>query len=373
MVDYTNANGYQTDSSGRRQFVDRDDASGVEGTSLIADDRNQDRNSLVDLVKAAGLTPDGNNDTQVTQAVQYFCKQAASGAVLGSPGVLATGDVAGSVLYYSAALAVPAFTYGSTTVGLATTTALTSALGNYLPLGGGNVTGEMDWGDKTKSGTVTHRFWSAGPPATGDATPDVTLTVTGGTPGTANAGTFRLSTGTFDLSGSGSMLVPDVVDFTTQGALSARVAEGRYIRSVPNTGQARITDLVENADGRAVFGDGTNNPVLANLADLPLADSTQKIQAFTVVTPGVSSGGLNITFPRAFAPGTVPVVVMAGNMEGGGLGAARTYCFGNEQSATNTPIVNNEGFNLDQTYLTTNNIGWSSTPGTLHVIAVGAF
>lgn len=124
MVDYTNAAGYVVDAKGRRQFQDRDKANGIDGTSLIADDLNQDRNALVDLVAAAGMTPDASDETQVTQAVQYFGKKAASGMVSGSPGVLASGDVAGAILYYSGAGGAPAFIYGNQTVFLLTNSAL---------------------------------------------------------------------------------------------------------------------------------------------------------------------------------------------------------------------------------------------------------
>lgn len=219
-----------TDSIGTPGFFTGGSTSGGAPTRVRYWWLNMVQQELLNIALAAGLTADKTDNTQCITAIKALAKQAASGAVLGSPGVLATGDVAGSVLYYSAALGAPAFTYGTTTVGLLTTTALdgyvttaalTTALGNYLSLGGGNVTGDMDWGDKTKASTVTHRFWSAGPPATGDATPDVTVTVTGGTPGTANQGTY-------DLTGAGRLLVPDPEDFTGKSAMNAETAEGRY-------------------------------------------------------------------------------------------------------------------------------------------------
>ncbi|MDE7547198.1 hypothetical protein PY793_04260 [Acetobacter fabarum] len=126
MVDYTKASGAVVDAQGRRQFVDRNDALGIQGTYLNADDLNQNRNSLVDAVTAAGITPDGADETQVTQAMQYFGKKAASGMVSGSPGVLAEGDVAGAILYYSGAGKGPAFIYGGTTVLLLTSSDLSS-------------------------------------------------------------------------------------------------------------------------------------------------------------------------------------------------------------------------------------------------------
>ncbi|MBO1328500.1 hypothetical protein OQ496_09175 [Acetobacter suratthaniensis] len=72
MVDYTAASGYKTDGSGRRQYVDRNDANGVQGTYLIADDRNMDRNELVNAVRAAGMTLDGQNHEQLALAIQVL-------------------------------------------------------------------------------------------------------------------------------------------------------------------------------------------------------------------------------------------------------------------------------------------------------------
>ncbi|MGY6769523.1 hypothetical protein [Komagataeibacter sp. NFXK3] len=189
--------------------TDGNPAATIPATDFPAAHYNMLMAEVIQPILDAGLTLDPANWGQLSAAIKALAKQAASGAVLGSPGVLATGDVAGSVLYYSAAKAAPAFTYGSTTVWLATTAAVSAAISGYLPLGGGNVTGNMDWGSKTAASTVTHRFWSAGAPTTGNATPDATLTATGGTPGTANAGTLALKTGTLDLSGVKSTLVPD--------------------------------------------------------------------------------------------------------------------------------------------------------------------
>ncbi|WP_308719179.1 hypothetical protein [Komagataeibacter xylinus] len=199
MVDYTTASGFVTDAQGRRQFVDRNLQSGVQGTDLVEADFNMNRNELVNLVLLAGLVPNGSDHTQVGKAVQELAAAAAAAGVSGTLGKAST-DLAGVALYWSTALSSPVFTYGTgdgqKTVGL-------------LTLGGGNVAGDMDWGSKAAAGTVTQRFWSAGPPATGDATPDATLTVTGGTPGTANAGTLALQTGTLDLSGVKSTLLPN--------------------------------------------------------------------------------------------------------------------------------------------------------------------
>ncbi|GBQ50677.1 hypothetical protein AA18895_1990 [Acetobacter ghanensis DSM 18895] len=226
---------------------------------------------LVNIAEAAGIVFDKTKNDQCITAIKQLISGVASSAVMGTPGVLADGDVAGKLLYYAANQKAPVFVYGTTTVALVTTTALGTALQGFLSLGGGNVTGTMDWGSKTAAATLTHRYWSAGAPSEGDATPDVTLTISGGTAGTANKGVTALSTGTFDLTGIGSIPVPDVVDFNSQGVLNAKTADGRYISSVADAAASlkRIISLLENADGRAVFGDGTNNSVLANLSDLP--------------------------------------------------------------------------------------------------------
>ena len=169
MVDYTNAAGYVVDSKGRRQFQDRDKVNGIDGTSLIADDRNQDRNSLVDLVEAAGMTPDGSDETQVTQAVQYFGKKAASGMVSGSPGVLAPGDVAGAILYYSGAGNAPAFIYGNQTAFLLTNGALngyaTQKWANGQFLGLNSAAGQKVAGPVTFTGAMGSNAKVVNPPA----------------------------------------------------------------------------------------------------------------------------------------------------------------------------------------------------------------
>ena len=132
-----------TDSIGTPGFFTGGSTSGGAPTRVRYWWLNMVQQELLNIALAAGLTADKTDNTQCITAIKALAKQAASGAVLGSPGVLATGDVAGGVLYYSAALAAPAFTYGTTTVGLATTTALTSALGKYLPLAGGALNGPL--------------------------------------------------------------------------------------------------------------------------------------------------------------------------------------------------------------------------------------
>lgn len=171
---------------------------------------------------------------------------------------------------------------------------------------------------------------------------------------------------------SGATTVPDVTVFTGKDALNAKTADGRYIRTITDQNLTSITLMAVNPDSRVAYAYGSGGTTLANLSDLPFSDTTQKVQAFQVVTPPIG-GGLRVTFPRAFKAGTVPTVIMCGNMEGGYGGYARTYCFANLTSKTNTPDVNNESFGVDQTYLYSDNIGFSIASGTIHVIAVGEF
>jgi hypothetical protein len=258
------------------------------------------------------------------------------------------------------------FVYGTTTVALVTTTALGTVLQGFLPLVGGNVTGAMDWGSKTVASTVTHRFWSAGPPAEGDAAPDATLTIAGGTPGTANKGTMALSTGVFDLSGSGQVLVPSILTFSGKDALNALTAEGRYVKSVPVSPNKRVTDIWENADGRLVFGDGTTAPILASLSDLPL-DPGQQIQTFVV--SGDNSGIVTTKFPVAFKAGTVPRVLLRINNEPNSNAWTRVAHIALD--ANYNEVIDNTGFTWAATYFTSNSAGNSAVQFTLTVMAIG--
>ncbi|WP_025812469.1 hypothetical protein [Komagataeibacter kakiaceti] len=78
MVDYTTASGYVTDDKGRRQYVDRSDAAGVQGTYLLASDRNQDRNAIMDPIITAGLSGNAADDTLLTQAIRFLCGEQVS-------------------------------------------------------------------------------------------------------------------------------------------------------------------------------------------------------------------------------------------------------------------------------------------------------
>ena len=217
----------------------------------------------------------------------------------------------------------------------------------------------MDWGSKTIAGTVTHRFWSAGPPATGDATPDATLTVTGGTPGTANQGTVKLSAGTYDLSGSGTALVPDVTDFATQGALGARVAEGRYVGSVPvaGSGNVRIVSVVADASGNlvATLSDGTTQSYAPGAAGVIPATDTLGAVYWTrqgnILTQQfflpAAWNGLYVPFPLAFRAGTIPQAQIAMSMTPNNYSVVPNYLGMQQDGETN---VTNLGFTFKNIY-----------------------
>ncbi|GBQ23526.1 hypothetical protein AA0472_1128 [Acetobacter estunensis NRIC 0472] len=81
-MDYTSAPGYVT-VNGVRQFVDRDVANGVPGTSLIATDKNAVQNELMKVITAAGLTPSPDDLTQLYQALLKIVAQAAASAAVG--------------------------------------------------------------------------------------------------------------------------------------------------------------------------------------------------------------------------------------------------------------------------------------------------
>ncbi|PAK77839.1 hypothetical protein B8X00_09175 [Acetobacter fabarum] len=250
-----------TDNIGEPGFFTGGSTTGQSPTRVRFWWLNMVQEELINIAQAAGIVFDKTKNDQCITAIKQLISGVASSAVMGTPEVLADGDVAGKLLYYAANQKAPVFVYGTTTVALVTTTALGTVLQGFLPLGGGNVTGAMDWGSKTAAATLTHRYWSAGPPAEGDVAPDATLTISGGTPGTANKGTMALSTGVFDLSASGQVLVPSIVSFDGKDALNALTADARYVRSVPATGgtNVRIVDVQEDAAGNliATKSDGT--------------------------------------------------------------------------------------------------------------------
>ncbi|MCP1243074.1 hypothetical protein NKW51_10700, partial [Acetobacter lambici] len=106
----------------------------------------------------------------------------------------------------------------------------------------------------------------------------------------------------------GQTTVPDVALFNGKDALNAETAEGRYVRSIAVSGQARIADLVQDADGRTL----SNGAVLANLADIPIP-LDQKIQYFTAThtSPGGHTVQFPIVFPEAFSSSNIMVIGIA--------------------------------------------------------------
>ncbi|MFT8863027.1 MAG: hypothetical protein ABF916_08580 [Acetobacter fabarum] len=358
--------------------TDGNPATGQMATDAPAWHYNMMMSELINIVKAAGITPSNSDWSQVLKAMQTIFSPAQYGVAPYSAQLaqLVGGYPTGAVVFDAAGnywrstqdsnLSVPGAD-GAKWVNFFTGI-LTKQQADllYLSLLGGNVTGAMDWGSKTVANTVTHRFWSAGPPAEGDAAPDATLSIAGGTPGTANKGTMALSTGVFDLSETGQVLVPSILTFGGKDALNALTAEGRYVKSVPVSPNKRITDIWENADGRLVFGDGTTAPILASLSDLPL-DPGQQIQTFVV--SGDNSGIVTTKFPVAFKAGTVPRVLLRINNEPNSNAWTRVAHIALD--ANYNEVIDNTGFTWAATYFTSNSAGNSAVQFTLTVMAIG--
>lgn len=166
---------------------------------------------------------------------------------------------------------------------------------------------------------------------------------------------------------AGPTTVPDVTAFAGGDALNAKTAEGRYVKSAPAAGQARITDLTQNTDGRAVFGNGTNTAVLASLADLPLSSPSLQIQEFSVT--GDNSSAVTTTFPVAFKAGTVPKIWLRINNEPNSNAWTRLAHM--RLDAQYNEIIDNTGFTWGATYLAFTSNGNSAAPFTLSVCAIG--
>ncbi|MFT8921651.1 hypothetical protein [Acetobacter sp.] len=168
----------------------------------------------------------------------------------------------------------------------------------------------------------------------------------------------------------------DWVDFFAATMTPAQ-AKAQFVQSVPAAGQTRITDLVENADGRAVFGDGTNNPVLALLSDLPMDDPAMKLQAF-YVTPNYNLGANNpirVSFPRAFKPGTVPVVMIPNTQEMGmhEYWISNVIAGNSVNGATTELLVDNEGFSIGGYVIGAGIEGKAGTSMIIPVFAAGYY
>ncbi|GBQ53595.1 hypothetical protein ACM0P6_04970 [Komagataeibacter sucrofermentans] len=353
-----------TDSIGTPGFFTGGSTSGGAPTRVRYWWLNMVQQELLNIALAAGLTADKTDNTQCITAIKALAKQAASGAVLGSPGVLATGDVAGSVLYYSAALAAPAFTYGSTTVGLATTTALTSALGNYLPLTGGILSGDLhrsgDAGTNRQIflDTAGKARWAFGADAANESGDNVgsdfflsRFDDAGDfidTPVTAER-----STGVWAF--KYSPRVPDVVDFTTQGALGARVAEARYVRSVPaaSSGNIQIADIEFDASGNVLVTDAAGNVstfykqniTIGTLNGLPCFAYTiggnLLVQEFYTGDLDTIDGSVTVLFPTAFVDIPAVTTSLTSLSNQGHVSLANM-----NYDANDTPTVTAEGIKI---------------------------
>jgi hypothetical protein len=69
-MDRTQAANYVDIGGGKRGFRDRNLGTGVRGTTHAAADRNAVQESIVLAIEAAGLTPDANDWTLLTQAIR---------------------------------------------------------------------------------------------------------------------------------------------------------------------------------------------------------------------------------------------------------------------------------------------------------------
>ncbi|WP_338332145.1 hypothetical protein [Acetobacter sp. LMG 32666] len=345
-----------TDNIGEPGFFTGGSTTGQSPTRVRFWWLNMVQEELINIAQAAGIVFDKTKNDQCITAIKQLISSVVSSAVMGAPAVMGEGDVAGKLLYYAASQKVPVFVYGTTTVALVTTTALVTILQGFLPLAGGNVTGSMDWGSKTAAATLTHRYWSAGPPAEGDATPDVTLTISGGTPGTPNKGSVAVALKELDFSRAEQVLVPDVTDFATKQALSAKAADNRYPASVPEEGQARVTSLVQDDNGRTL----SNGTALANLADLPTsgvipATDTLGAVYWTLVGNILTQSfflpaawnGQYVPFPTAYRAGTIPQAVLSMSMTPNNYTVVPNY-LGKQADGENN--VTNLGFTFENIY-----------------------
>lgn len=311
--------------------TDGNPATGQMATDAPAWHYNMMMSELITVVKAAGITPSNSDWSQVLKAMQTIFSPAQYGVAPYSAQLaqLVGGYPIGAVVFDAAGnywrstqgsnLSVPGADGAKWINFFAGILTKQQADLLYLSLLGGNVTGPMDWGSKTAADTLTHRFWSAGPPAEGDATPDATLTTTGGTPGTVNKGTMALSTGVFDLSGSGEVLAPDATEFDGKQVVTAGVADNRYVRSVPAGGSenTRIVDIQADNIGNLIaslLGGAVNNYAPCD-AGVSAGDGGGgyyiKVGKILIQSFWVQSAwnGLVVPFPVAYLPETIPIAV----------------------------------------------------------------
>ncbi|WP_338331319.1 hypothetical protein [Acetobacter sp. LMG 32666] len=325
--------------------TDGNPATGLLATDAPAWHYNMMMAELIAIIKAAGITPSNADWSQVLKAMQTIFAPAQYGVapysaslaqlIGGYPLGAIAFDASGNYWQSTKAnnLTVPGAENANWVNFFAGVMTEEQADLRYLLLAGGNVKGEMDWGDKTTAGTTTHRFWAAGAPAEGDATPDATLTISGGTPGTANKGSVALAVMELDLSGAEQVLAPDPNDFASQQVLSARIAEGRYIRSVPaDSGtNVRVVDVQEDADGNliATMQDGTTQSYApGSTGVIPATSALGAVywtrqgniltQSFQIIA---AHSQMYQAFPFAYKAGTVPSVTAAAGATPNGYAA----------------------------------------------------
>lgn len=118
-----------------------------------------------------------------------------------------------------------------------------------------------------------------------------------------------------------------------------------------------------------------NGNSVATVNQLPFSDTTQKIQAFTFTSAGVSSNdaGVFVPFQTAFKAGTVPVVIITGNRESVAGWHDRSFDLANTSKSTNAPNITNEGFYFNPIYLVSRYINFSESQLVLQVIAIGVY
>lgn len=310
--------------------TDGNPATGQMATDAPAWHYNMMMSELITVVKAAGITPSNSDWSQVLKAMQTIFSPAQYGVAPYSAQLaqLVGGYPIGAVVFDAAGnywrstqgsnLSVPGADGAKWINFFAGILTKQQADLLYLSLLGGNVTGPMDWGSKTAADTLTHRFWSAGPPAEGDAAPDATLTIAGGTPGTANKGTVALETGVFDLSGIGVVLVPDAGAAQNPVALGqiAGLTSGRLINIQRFTASGTYTPTpgATFAIGDVQAGGGAGGGVTA-----------QSDMTIGVSGPGAGGAFARIRFSLS-GINSIPVTVGGGgvNVPGntGGNGAA---------------------------------------------------
>ncbi|GBQ46030.1 hypothetical protein ACM0P6_02175 [Komagataeibacter sucrofermentans] len=163
----------------------------------------------------------------------------------------------------------------------------------------------------------------------------------------------------------GETEVPDVVDFTTQGALGARVAEARYIRSVPAAGSSniQIADIEFDASGNVLVTDAAGNVTafyppsltVSTLNGFPCLTykiaSNMLVQEFFTGYLDTLDGPQTILFPTAYRAGTTPLITASFSFNSGdGYQASVNF---NTKISDPLSAVRNTGFDVYARHLDT--------------------